>query len=286
MYLGVIYKHMRKNNHGFAHVAILIVVLAVAVVGVAAWRVFSAKDKENNTVDSGVTEQSTESSASWSMDGSEWKASGTPPDCADPLSIPSPADISKATAILYPGQYRGSDYKPHGGMRFDGSANEDITVTVPQDAEVYKASRYYEQGEVQYLFAFIAPCGIMYKFDHLLTLSADFQALANKLPEPTDGDSRTTDFVPRPLVKAGDVIATAVGFKNTDNVGFDFGVYDLRSTNAAYESDSWKAEHQNDNEYAPYAICWLDYLAGDAKAVAQSLPAGDGVNGKTSDYCD
>ena len=93
---------MRKNSNGFAHVAILIVVLVVAIVGVAAWRVLGAKDKENDTVDSGVTEQSMESSVSWSMDGTEWKASGTPPDCADPLSIPSPADISKATAILYP----------------------------------------------------------------------------------------------------------------------------------------------------------------------------------------
>lgn len=277
---------MRKNSYGFAHIAILIIVVVIGVAGVAAWRVFGSRDKVKNTVDSGVVEQSAENSVSWSMDGSEWRASGTPPDCVDPLSIPSPADMSKATAILYPGQYRGTDYKPHGGIRFDGSANEDITVISPLDAEVYKASRYLEQGEVQYLFALINSCGIMFKFDHLLTLSADFQALADKLPEPTDGDSRTTNFDPRPSVKAGDIVATAVGFRNTDNVGFDFGVYDLRSKNKAYESDSWKAEHSGDNEYAPYAICWLNYLAGDAKSIAKSLPGGDGVNGKTSDYCE
>lgn len=277
---------MKKLDQKGSHlVAIILGVVVLGVVGFAGWQVFGAEGKEKNTVDSGVTTQNTDSSVSWSMDGSEWKASGTPPKCADPLSIPSPADINKATAILYPGQYRGSDYKPHGGMRFDGSANDEITVTAPLDAEVYKASRYIEQGEVQYLFALIAPCGIMYKFDHLLTLAPAFQSLADKLPQPTDGDSRTTNFDPRPQVKAGDIVATAIGFKKTDNVGFDFGVYDLRTKNTAYESDSWKAEHQNDNEYAPYAICWLDYLAGGAKTIAKSLPAGDGVNGKTSDYC-
>ena len=265
---------------------ILLVVLVLAVAGVAAWKVFGSKKTEGSTVDPGTTEQSSESTVSWSMDGSEWKATGTPSACDDPLSIPSPADISLATAVLYPGQYRGTDYKPHGGLRFDGSANEDITVTAPLGAEVYKASRYYEQGEVQYLFVFINQCGIMYKFDHLLTLSSDFQALADKLPEPTDGDSRTTNFDHRHSVKAGDIVATAVGFKNMDNVGFDFGVYDLRSKNISYESDRWKAEHQNDNEYATYGICWLDYLEDDAKSIAKALPGGDGVNGKTSDYCD
>lgn len=277
---------MRKNTQGFAHILIFVVVLVVAVAGVAAWKVFGSKKTESNSVDPGTTEQSSESTVSWSMDGSEWKADGTPPDCDNPISIPSPVDMSKATAILYPGQYRGDNYKPHGGFGFFNSSNDDITVTAPFDADVYKASRYYEMDEVQYMFVFIAPCGIMYKFDHLLTLSEDFQALADKLPEPTDGDSRTTNFDPRPSVKAGDIIATAVGFKNTGNITVDFGVYDLRSKNKAYESDSWKAEHQDDNEYAPYAICWLDYLSNGADTIANSLPGGDGVNGKTSDYCD
>lgn len=276
---------MRNDNRGFAHVLILVIVLVAAVTGVAAWRVFGS-EKTAETVDSGVTEESSESSVSWSMNGSEWKASGTPPNCAEPLTLTSPVDIDKATAILYPGQYRGSNYKPHGGFRFEGSVNEDITVTVPQDSTVYKASRYIEQGEVQYLFVLISPCGIMYKFDHLLTLSPAFQALADKLPVAEVDNSQTTNFDPSPTVSAGDVIATAVGFKKTNNVSVDFGVYDLRSRNASYESDSWKAEHQEDNEYAPYGICWLDYLESDDSAFAKSLPGGDGQNGKTSDYCD
>ena len=64
---------MRKNINGFAHVVILLVVLVLAVAGVAAWKVFGSKKTEGSTVDPGTTEQSSESTVSWSMDGSEWK---------------------------------------------------------------------------------------------------------------------------------------------------------------------------------------------------------------------
>lgn len=277
---------MRKNNHGFAHVLILVAVLVIAVAGVAAWRVIATEKKSANTIDPGVTVESSENSVRWSMNGSEWEASGSPPNCSDPLSIATPVDISKATAILYPGQYRGSDYKPHGGFRFDGAANGDITVTVPQDSVVYKGSRYIQQGEVQYLFVLIAPCGIMYKFDHLLTLSEQFQALADKLPEAEVDNSATTNFEPAPKVSAGDVIATAVGFKKNNNVSVDFGVYDLRKKNSISNDSDWKEMHPNESEYGEHGICWLDFLENDASAVAKSLPGGDSQNSKTSDYCD
>lgn len=220
----------------------------------------------------------------WSFDGESWQSSGTPSNCLDPLTIPSPVDMNLASAILYPGQYRGSDYKPHGGIRFESKSNE-VAVTVPLDAEIYKASRYIESGEIQYLFFFINSCGIMYKFDHLLTLSPTFQVIADSLPEAKQDDSRTTNLDPMPSVKAGDAVATAVGLSSSNNVFLDFGVYDLRSKNKAYEIESWKIEHQADKEMAPYGICWLDYLSGDAKSISKALPGGDGKSGKTSDYC-
>lgn len=138
-----------------------------------------------------------------------WKARTTPPACVSPLGLQMPVDIKKATGILYPGQVRGSNYKPHGGFRFDKSRNKDITVKIPLDGSLIRASRYIEGGEVQYLLMFVSDCGILYKFDHLLTLAPKFQALVNTLPKPKKDDSRTTDFSSPIIVKRGETLATA-----------------------------------------------------------------------------
>lgn len=89
--------------------------------------------------------------------------------CPSPFVFRMPVDVRKATSILYPGQVRGGDYKPHGGFRFDNSLPREIVLTAPYDAEVIDGSRYLEgAGEIQYMFDFAHPCGIRYRFDHLL----------------------------------------------------------------------------------------------------------------------
>lgn len=122
------------------------------------------------------------SSIQWEFNGSTWSASTTPPTCPNPLTIASPVDVQKATSILYPGQTRGGQYKAHGGFRFDGVANNGVSVIVPLDAEVVSASRYIEGGETQYLFDLQTPCGIRFRFDHLLKLSPEFSTIAQTLP--------------------------------------------------------------------------------------------------------
>lgn len=223
-------------------------------------------------------------SVTWDFDGSKWVASGTAPECDEPVTLKTPVDLSQATAILYPGQTR-SQYKPHGGFRFEGAKNTDITVTAPYDAVVTQASRYIEAGEVQYLFEFVNECGLAYRFDHLLTLSSKFQSLADKLPEAKVDDSRTTKLEPT-IVTAGEIIATAVGFTKTANVSVDFGVYDFRSPNKASENENYKSAHQDQSSLAFYGICWLDMLPSDDKLAAKALPGGDAQAGKQSDYCD
>ena len=282
---------MRKlNQNGLAHLFLVVFLLVVvAVVGFAGWRVLSSK-KDKPASDSSQTNNSggsdSASAVYWNFDGSKWNASDTPPSCPEPLKLTnSPVDVSKATAILYPGQTRGNNYKPHGGFRFDGSKNEDISVKVPMDAYVTKGSRYIEQGETQYMFFFVNSCGIEYKFDHLLTLSSTFQALADKLPAAKVDDSRTTDFDPPVAVKAGDVIATAVGFKKTGNASVDFGVYDLRAPNAASKNSIYATTHDQYKETDFFGICWFDLLPGSDAGTVKSLPAADGQSGKTSDYC-
>lgn len=70
-----------------------------------------------------------------------------------------PVDLSKVTAILYPGQERGGDFKHHGGFRFDNSKSDDIEVRAPLDGNLKEAQAYMEGDEVQYLFDFAHPCG-------------------------------------------------------------------------------------------------------------------------------
>lgn len=218
----------------------------------------------------------------WYFD-TEWKSSSKPPTCSEPLALQTPVDINLATSILYPGQMRGGHYKAHGGFRFDKSKNDDIMVKAPLDGLLVRGSRYIESGEIQYMFDIINPCGIMFRFDHLLTLSPKFAEAAEQLRQPLVDDSRTTNIGPI-QIKAGEVVATAVGFKKTGNVGVDWGVYNLRQKNQASKNPEWLQQHQG--EQAPYALCWLDLLHPEDSTKAKSLPGGDSVSGTQSDYCE
>ncbi len=221
---------------------------------------------------------------SWRYDsiGGIWQASGSPPPCPANLIDRTPVDIGLATSILYPGQVRGDDYRPHGGFRFDNSESHEITVRMPEDAFLVRGSGYLEQGEIQYVFDMIHPCGIMYRFDHLATLPSKIQAVADKFRTPSEGDSRTTDVDPLRL-QSGEVIATAVGLGKTGNVFLDWGVYDLRQKNKASSDPEWA---WGDGEFVSYAICWIEILPPDDREVAISLPGGDLKSGKQSDYCE
>ena len=210
-------------------------------------------------------------------------------DCPEPFVFQLPIDIGKATSVLYPGQTRGGDYKAHGGFRFDSSAPEDITVTAPYDARVIAGARYpVPGGAIQYTFDFEHPCGIRYRFMHLLTLSPKFQALAEKFPLPTTMDSRTTEVYPRVDVKLGEIIATAVGIPyggpSGPNTFVDWGVYDYRQKNKASQNPDWAAAHAS--ETYQHAVCWFDWISPNDRAAVLRLPPADGQSGATSDYCD
>lgn len=220
----------------------------------------------------------------WEFMGTAWQANGTPPDCPDPLVLQSPVDLDEVTAILYPGQTRGNDYKPHGGFRFDNATSNNMTVTAPLAGYVSRAARYIERGDVQYLFEIVNPCGVMYRFDHLLTLSPKFQIIAETLPTAQPDDSRTTAIQTTATVNGGETIATAVGFVSQErNVSVDFGVYDLRQKNAASSESSYTSSHGA--ELAQYGVCWFDWLSAADEAQVRILPPGDSASGKNSDYC-
>lgn len=254
----------------------LIIILGLLLLGVGAtgYFVLAGKSPEVNKGAAGI---------SWEMtnDGN-YKPTSTPPDCPSPLVLEPPTDLSKVVSVLYPGQARGGDYKPHGGLRFADGANEAI-ITAPMDASIVDGSRYLESGEIQYLFDFVNPCGIKYRFDHLRVLSAPLAALAEKFPEAREDDSRTTPVNPRVEVKAGDTVATAVGFLRSGNAGFDFGVYDLRKFNEASKNAAFRSTNADDPDQAWHALCWFDLFSAENEVKVRNLPA-TALNSQ-SDYC-
>jgi hypothetical protein len=256
---------MANRQNGFGVLPIFVVVIVLGVIVFGGWYVWQANTQKGSPV------------ASTSPDSS---------GCPDPV-LQMPTDIAKVTGVLYPGQSRGGQYKPHGGFRLDSSNNDAVTVKAPMDATLVDGSRYIEQNQQQVLLEFKSGCGVNFRLDHLLTLSPTIQAEVDKLPPAKPDDSRTTNFDNPISVKTGDVIATAVGFPHTHNVSFDFGVYDTRQPNAASKESAYQAAHPDlaNNDQLKYAVCWIDYLPKADAATLKALPAGDQNAGKTSDYC-
>ncbi len=229
------------------------------------------------------TSPNSQNTVMWRLTESGWQASGDAPKCPDPFDLNPPVDLSEVTSILYPGQTRGGNYKPHGGFRFDNIKNNEAEVTVPMDATVVQGAQFLVDGEIQYTFDFIMPCGIMYRLGHLRVLDPKFQTIADTFPAAQEGDSRTTMVNPPVSVQQGEVIATKIGITKDGNTFVDFGVYDLKSKNEASQNPTWASQHTSDLEQR--AVCWFDLLSTADEATVRSLPAGDPTSGKTSDYC-
>lgn len=282
-------KDSRLDNHGFAHLGLAIIILIVFVgIGFAFWRVQSSNSSDSKSVNDGSSQQGqsgndvSASAVEWSWGGTSWMSSSTPPACKEPIRFSqAPIPSSSVGGILYPGQVRGGNFKPHGGFKLNTGSNN-VDVKAIYDGTVVEGARYIEGGEVQYMFTVVNDCGIAYRYDHLLELSPTFGDIAESLPEPKENDSRTTKIAKGVKVKAGNTIATAVGFKKTGNNTFDLGVYDYRKQNDAAKKGSLEQNNLPDMSQAGYALCWLNMFEG---VNYTSYPAVDGTSGKSSTYC-
>ena len=237
-----------------------------------------------------VSETTETAKVQWKQGPDGWKPDGTAPKCAEPFKIITPTkNLSAATNVLYPGQERGGDYKPHGGFRFDNNNNEDIKTIIPIDSNLVNASRYLamEDGsnEVQYLLTFISPCGISYRFDHITDLIPKIQEVMETLPKATPGDSRTTNIEPQIEFKQGELVGNSAGIKKNSNVFFDFGMYDLREDGKFRTTNAEFLKNHVGDENALNGICWFDFLPDADTALVKSLPPGSSETGKTSDTC-
>ncbi len=225
--------------------------------------------------------------------------SGVAPACNEPLRLEiSPVNMSEVVAVGLPGAYRGFNYKAHGGFRMADKTAGKVDVRLPMDANLRSVSRYYESTpgnpyELQYLADFENDCGIAFRFDHLFTLSPELQAVAEKSPPPKKNDTRRdseSEYISIPI-KAGTVIATAVGFPSAQNYGFDFGMYDRRQRNEISNNPTWAQLHKTFSAQDYHGICWVTLLPASDAAAAEAM-AKDRDNSNTnkpfhltSDYC-
>jgi hypothetical protein len=271
-----------KNNRGFAHLEMLVVIVVLAAIGFIGWKLMAHKNKD------GANTSTKSDFVEWNFDGNTWKAMGDAPKCEDPLVVSSPVNVDEVDGVLMPGEVRGGDFKPHGGFSRGGFDNPNkVDVSAIRDAYVYQGARYLHEGRVvQYMFDFMDSCGIRYRLDHLATLTPDFQKLADKLPEAKPDDSRTTKFDPV-LIKKGTLIATEIGIKTDSNAFFDFGVYDLRTPNEASKTDLYKTDQLriSDKEQSFFALCWKNYMQGAEKTAVAAMPLRNGDPQGASDYC-
>lgn len=262
---------MRKQT-GFANIVLLGLVLVLAMAGFAGYRVFKQQS------DTSANQQNKQENGSPKV-ADAGLASGNP--CSNPPEVALPVESQRIKSVLYPGQVRGNNFKPHGGFILNGS--NEVEVILPLDGKVIDGVRYNESGEVQYMFDFEAECGYRFRLDHLHTLTDDMQVIADKLPQPTE--SSQTTKISSDTIKAGTKIATRVGFEKTANAFFDFGLYDMNVQNSASKQTDWPQDFQYQNELAIHGVCWFDYLLASDTSLVKSLPAGDGVQGKNSMYC-
>lgn len=279
------------NSKGFAQIIIIPVVLVVLVVG----GYFFLQNSNDQTSLNNIQERQKKAregeEVAWQYRGETgWFFIGDPPDCPKPLEFPAPVDVGLASGILYPGQIRGNDYKPHGGFRFDNLDSNDVEVRAIMDGYITKAAKYDDGYDVQIQIFYINDCGIMVMNDHMLTPSPRLEEVLADIPVGKDGDSRTTFINPPVFIEKGDLIATEVGYPNfpgghnDKNIFVDFGLYDLRETNGVNYDEEFRAKYPNINEYGTHALCWLDYLEEPAKTIIKNLPA-EGSERKESEYC-
>lgn len=290
-------KIQKLKQDGFHIIGLILVGIVIGVIGFAGYRVVNSKDKPRSSQSpQQATPKSADEPVKWAFNEKELKwypQTGTPPACKEPFVFDkSPVDLSKIMVIGMPGSYRGYNYKPHGGLRLIDANSGKIDIKMPADAKLVGLTRYYEgnPAELQYLLDFVNDCGIAFRFDHIYTLTPALQKIAEKTPKPKINDtSRDPNISFTPVtMKAGELIATEVGFPRIKNFGFDFGVYDYRQRNDISKNQKWAAVHNQYQSLEWFGACWINQLPGADAAAAKKLsltvinPARPNI---ISDYC-
>ena len=237
-----------------------------------------AMKPEENTEEKNTPAQDI-SPVRWDYKNGKWIPTREPPACPEPLVLKVPVDLERVNGILYPGQVRGDDFKPHGGFATDGEGPD--VVSAPLQGYIKEVAYFTDEFGVHYMYDIQHECGIMVRMGHLGAVPEKFQEVFDAVPKRGYRDSVTME-VESVLVEAGEIIAT----NSQTGKGFDFGLYDLRKENQAAKDPAFREKHADEAGQAYYALCWLDWFTEEESNNLKALPGVDGKSGKESAYCE
>lgn len=205
----------------------------------------------------------------------------TPPPCPNPLTIQLPVESSLVESVLYPGQVRSGDFKPHGGLILKVAPGASVEIRAPMDGYLTSVAKFTDEFGLHYNPNFQHSCGIAFGFGHLGAVSPKIQAAFDTVPQKPYKDSRT-EIVEPIFVKHGEVVGTALQERGR---GFDFGVSDFRQENKASKRADFREKYSESPWADFYGVCWFDLLPPEVETAVRALPAGDMYQGSNSEYC-
>lgn len=191
----------------------------------------------------------------------------SPGVCADtspPVLVADITEFGKIRKITAPGSPSHEGPKGHS---FIWTEKERVPVYAPLDA-VFDSGSYSKdnaESPAQYLLFFTTKenCNFQFKFDHI---DEPIAAISAELPRMSAvSDSRTSPAGHRIEFKAGDLVGYTKGTAQAGN--WDFGLYNIK------EKGVLAVEHNSYGMHG-YAVCWVDYYAGEKQAAYRALLEG------------
>ena len=192
---------------------------------------------------------------------------GKKEDCVSnpqPIFTHEITDLSKIRRAERWGQVKSKHLKNHSFL-FLKNKNKPVPVYAPVDSYLILQTRYRIQGlkEVQWRLIFQVGCEIIYRFDHLDTLSDKILKHLGNISVNEDQDAATNVAVNPPLkIVAGEIIAFTQGTPQAGS--WDFGAGDINKNNKLpkrlkkYENAPTGRQYKN-------AACPYDYYPDEIK---------------------
>ncbi|MCE7936327.1 hypothetical protein DYH10_00830 [Candidatus Saccharibacteria bacterium CPR2] len=255
---------MRKNQHGFAHLVLIIIILVIAAVAGVGYRIYY---KNNNQDQKSV--QINDSQDNIQNNNSQKSTdTGCKPASAG-LFTSDVTDLSNVTLIQNPIRIiGGSNIKTHSYIE----VSKKSPVYAPMDATLSGGANYMETmgpqpvTKVQYILSFNDGCDVNFWLDHIVDVP---EKIKEAFPaEPQNGTQSVE--VKKLDLKAGEL----VGYSNQEGQArFDFGAINLKgpetslTTNPRFKDDPIV---KTSDKYR-YATCPYNLYSSDKQKVYQAL---------------
>ena len=188
----------------------------------------------------------------------------------DCVSNPQPiftheiTDLSKIKRTERWGQVKSKHLKNHSFL-FLKNKNKPIPVYAPVDSYLILQTRYRMQGfkEVQWRLIFQVGCEIVYRFDHLDTLSDKLLKHLGNIPVNEDQNAAPNVLINPPIeIKAGELIASTQGTPQAGS--WDFGLSDVSKINELPKRLKNYQNKPTGRQYK-YSACPYDYYPDEIK---------------------